>query len=457
MAFSITQVFSFGSLYKPHKKGITYRQQFLKCRCSQQNDPQPQNQQQEPNEDQSTNQDQQKNSFVNEQQIINIDKEDVQTIRSSVLGFDTFFATNVENYAGGGVLFTGNLKTQSQNAFSKMNQRIKDKFGNKYELYLLADPEQEGAAVVVVLPESSIKNQRKEANWKVAIPLAFVTLLTTFNANGLPIFASTLSLNFSEVNLDKFGQSLPGAIAFIGSIFAHEIGHILTAKSQQIGLGLPLLIPSGLGLLGSFGGITSINPPVTSRQQLAEVSGSGPLAGSLFSLIVLLVGMILTKAGMGGVALSPAAFQDSFLVQSIALVFFGDQGLGASGVGSQQLLQANPLLLAGWAGLIMNAINSIPAGELDGGRVALSLFGRKISGTISVISLVLLGVGALGDSLSQYWLLLVLILQRGPIPPVKDEITEMDVKGMAISIGVLLLPLLVLLPFPVFPDAMDTF
>jgi membrane-associated protease RseP (regulator of RpoE activity) len=31
-----------------------------------------------------------------------------------------------------------------------------------------------------------------------------------------------------------------------------------------------------------------------------------------------------------------------------------------------------------WAGLLINAINSIPAGELDGGRIAFAMWGRKV-------------------------------------------------------------------------------
>lgn len=42
-------------------------------------------------------------------------------------------------------------------------------------------------------------------------------------------------------------------------------------------------------------------------------------------------------------------------------------------------ISLNPLLVWAWAGLLINAINSIPAGELDGGRIAFSIWGRKVT------------------------------------------------------------------------------
>ncbi|XP_022633869.1 uncharacterized protein LOC106755091 isoform X2 [Vigna radiata var. radiata] len=40
-------------------------------------------------------------------------------------------------------------------------------------------------------------------------------------------------------------------------------------------------------------------------------------------------------------------------------------------------ISINPLVIWAWAGLLINAINSIPAGELDGGRISFALWGRK--------------------------------------------------------------------------------
>lgn len=41
-------------------------------------------------------------------------------------------------------------------------------------------------------------------------------------------------------------------------------------------------------------------------------------------------------------------------------------------------ISLNPLVIWAWAGLLINAINSIPAGELDGGRISFAIWGRKV-------------------------------------------------------------------------------
>lgn len=41
-------------------------------------------------------------------------------------------------------------------------------------------------------------------------------------------------------------------------------------------------------------------------------------------------------------------------------------------------LSVNPLVIWAWAGLLINAINSIPAGETDGGRISFAIWGRKV-------------------------------------------------------------------------------
>lgn len=128
----------------------------------------------------------------------------------------------------------------------------------------------------------------------------------------------------------------------------------------------------------------------------------------------------------------------------------------------------------------------MPAGELDGGRVFLGLFGRgaqarmgageqrlwltpapavsplhvcvlvftplappSIPPLLPAVTLLLLGLTGFTNSLALFWLILVVTLQRGPVTPCDNEVSPVtDGATRAAGIAALLLPFLVLLPWP---------
>jgi hypothetical protein len=68
---------------------------------------------------------------------------------------------------------------------------------------------------------------------------------------------------------------------------------------------------------------------------------------------------------------------------------------------------------------------------------------------------VLLGLSSLLNDVAFYWVALIFFLQRGPISPLSNELTEPDDKYVALGVTVLLLGLLVCLPYP-FPFIDET-
>src|SRR5512140_141845 len=54
------------------------------------------------------------------------------------------------------------------------------------------------------------------------------------------------------------------------------------------------------------------------------------------------------------------------------------------------VLMLSPLAFAGWLGLLVTALNLLPIGQLDGGHMAHSMFGRRAGQFISNASMLLL-------------------------------------------------------------------
>ncbi|KHN20855.1 hypothetical protein glysoja_009163 [Glycine soja] len=336
-------------------------------------------------------------------EAIKIPKETIEILKNQVFGFDTFFVTSQDPYEGG-VLFKGNLRGQAAKSYDKISKRLKDKFGDEYKLFLLVNPE-DNMPVAVVVPRTTLQPETTAVpEWFAAGSFGLVTVFTLLLRN-VPSLQSDLLSTFDNLNLLKDG--LPGALVTALILGVHELGHFLAAKDTGVKLGVPYFVPSWQ--IGSFGAITRIRNIVPNREDLLKVAAAG--SGSK-----LLLGNVLKE----GTAIS-----------------------------------INPLVIWAWAGLLINAINSIPAGELDGGRISFALWGRKASLRFTGVSIALLGVSSLLNDVAFYWVVLIFFLQRGPIAPLSEEITDPGEKYVAIGVTVLLLGLLVCLPYP-FPFTEET-
>lgn len=75
---------------------------------------------------------------------------------------------------------------------------------------------------------------------------------------------------------------------------------------------------------------------------------------------------------------------------------------------------------------------------------------QQASARFTAVSIVLLGLSSLFNDVAFYWVVLIFFLQRGPIAPLSEEITDPEDKYVALGVIVLLLGLLVCLPYP-FP------
>lgn len=357
---------------------------------------------------------------------IGIPAEDLNQIKE-IFGIDTYFLTETLPYQEGAI-FKGNLRGDPDRSYDKLSERLKERLGDRYRLFLVMGPD--NRPIAIVLPQSQDPKPLTLGQKALAVSLGLATLATSMEAGG--IFQGFDW--FSEWS--KWPEALPIALGLWVILLAHELGHRWIAKKYQIRLSLPFFLPTWQ--VGSFGAITRFESILPNRSVLFDIAFAGPAAGGLLSLFLLILGLSLSHPG-SLFQLPSQFFQGSVLVGTLARGILGD-------VLQNSLVDVHPLTLVGWLGLVLSAINLMPAGQLDGGRMVQAIYGRKIAGITTVATLIVLGFASFVTPLALYWAIVILVLQRDLERPSLNEITEPNDARAAFALLALFLMIATLMP-----------
>jgi len=367
-------------------------------------------------------------SVATEQQLAPtpIPEADLSLIRG-IFGIDTFFATETIPYQEG-VVFKGNLRGEPEAVHNRLTKTLQERLDDKYRLFLVENTD--GKPVMIVLPSRTDPQRTQLGQKAFAVILLIATIATSLEVGGILQNFDLLS------NPERFVEALPIALGLFVVLIAHEIGHWLLARRHQVRLSWPFFLPAVQ--VGSFGAITRFESLVPSRKALFDIALAGPAFGGITSLLLLVIGLLLSHSG-SLFQLPNQFFQGSILVGSLARVVLG------SALHSP-VVNIHPLVIIGWLGLVITALNLMPAGQLDGGRIVQAIYGRKTAGRTTFATIVLLGIVSLGNPLAMYWAIVILFLQRDLERPSLNEITEPDDARAALCLLALFLMIATLLP-----------
>jgi membrane-associated protease RseP (regulator of RpoE activity) len=292
------------------------------------------------------------------------------------------------------------------------------------------------------------KTEKKVRPIWVNILLLVATITTTI------LTGSLLSLGYLDawslsnpMDLFKFENLLNGAIYFsfplMSILIVHEMGHYFISKKHGISTSLPYFIPVPpiLGFnIGTFGALISSRDPMPNKKALFDVGISGPLAGFIVAIPVTAIGIatadIVKIVPIEQLPKGEVIFGSSLLIDILAnLIRDIPQGYS---------IDINPILFAGWVGLLITSINLLPAGQLDGGHIFRAVLGdkQKYVGWIAIFIMVLTG----------WWFFAIIILflmgMMHP-PPLNDE-TEIDIRRKLLFILAIFMLILCYIPFPIY-------
>jgi membrane-associated protease RseP (regulator of RpoE activity) len=357
----------------------------------------------------------------------------------------------------------GRLNAPSHQAYPEMAKRIR-KIG--YTIELRHDPESD---LDVLLAVPGVMPQKSDARIWVSIVLYVLTVASTLYVGASWSDKIPPGADWTWP-ITHLWLGWPFALSLMTILTGHELGHYIAGRHFKLPVTLPYFVPFPIPPLGTMGAVILMKGRSINRRQMLTVGAAGPLIGFVLAVPILILGLRLSTVEPmsipqpGGVAFLEG---NSLLYLLLKFAVFG-KILPGSGLlttlpaAAKEVIAAllgtvpltggydvmiSPVALAGWAGLLVTALNLLPVGQLDGGHVMYSLLGERARVfTWPIIILLLI----LGFFLWPGWFLwagLIFLLGRQHPEPL-DTVTRLGPAQKLLAVLVLVIFLLVFTPMP---------
>lgn len=238
-------------------------------------------------------------------------------------------------------------------------------------------------------------------------------------------------------------------LLYMGSVLAilllHELGHFVATLIYRIEASMPIFLPFPFNPIGTLGAVIGMQGMTANRRQIFDIGIAGPLAGLVVAVPIAWLGvqqLDLSAPPQGGLGFNCPLALD-WMIR-----FSGVEGYHGQPIWINQL---NPFFSAAWVGFLVTGLNMIPVGQLDGGHITYTLFGRRAHWLAEAIV-----VGAIATMVYlQNFILIVMVLLLLLVgtrhPPTRDD--SVPLGGFRWCLGLLSLTI----PFLCFPPMIFTF
>jgi membrane-associated protease RseP (regulator of RpoE activity) len=179
---------------------------------------------------------------------------------------------------------------------------------------------------------------------------------------------------------------------------------------HEVDATLPFFLPSPMPVTGTFGAFIRIRSAIYNKRVLFDIGIAGPIAGFIFLVPALGVGLAFSK-------ILPGINHQGTLQLGVPALEWLAQRLVFPGTNVDDIY-LHPIARAAWVGMFATALNLLPAGQLDGGHIIYALLGKAHKWITQIFLVLLLPMGKLW---SGWWLwAVVLFLFARKHPPLYD-------------------------------------
>ena len=325
---------------------------------------------------------------------------------------------------------------------------------------------------VIILKAGVIRPKPSDIRWNIA--MFVLTVLSVVFTGATNAYDGPANPDFIQVviySIVHWWKGLPFAISMMAILLAHEFGHYIAGRLHKTAVTLPYYIPlpSPFSPFGTMGAFIQMKEIPKNRRHLLDIGVAGPLAGLMVAIPVLIIGLATSpvetvklpepgysiqfegnsllygavKFAVKGEWLpsAPEGFTGPGFLYHVIHFFTG----GPAPFGGHDIT-LNGIAWAGWAGLLVTALNLLPVGQLDGGHLMYVLLGKNVAKVRPfVIGLALM----LGLVWQGWWLwaLLMWVFGRFYAEPL-DLITPLDNRRKILAVLGLVILVLIFTPVP---------
>jgi len=292
------------------------------------------------------------------------------------------------------------------------------------------------------------KQKRKEKPIWINILLLIATIITTI-ITGSIICAGNFDIWSmpNPIEVLKPENLLRGAFLFslplMTILFVHEMGHYFTSKKHGIKTSLPFFMPIPPIIpsfnIGTMGAVISSRDPMPNKKALFDVGISGPIAGLLVAIPVTAIGIATAKivpiVPYENLPAGEVIFNSSFLIDGLVNLILD--------IPTGYTIDMNPILFAGWVGLLITSINLLPAGQLDGGHIFRAFLGEKQKYASWAAIIIMIFTGWM------FFAIIIMFMLGTKHPPPLNDDTDIDIKRKLLFIVALAILILCYIPYPI--------
>ena len=240
---------------------------------------------------------------------------------------------------------------------------------------------------------------REIATFAILLTLTVVTMTVAGHWH-MSMFVELTAAADPSDRLAMWVGALQFTAALLAILGAHEYGHYWMGHYYCLKTALPRFLP-GPTIAGTLGAFLLIERHHTSREASFDIAAAGPVGGFIVCIPTVWLGLMLSVT-----VPAEAAAESGLLLGTPALMALA-RGLIHGPLESAQTLALHPIATAGWVGLLVTSLNLLPAGPLDGGRIATAIGGAATGRFLGWATTMLFAVWSYHEPTWTVWTLLM--------------------------------------------------